>query len=74
MPTIANDAGSRLAGMRFGVPSAWVGVRSEGVWLQARFVTNPFYAAKGAYRGLFEDTNAVSHERSGSITVTGRSS
>lgn len=38
--------------------------------LRANFVTNPFIAAKGLYRGLFEDTNVVSHDRSGALTVT----
>ena len=38
--------------------------------LQANFVTNPFVATKGAYRGLFEVADPVSHERSGSFTAT----
>ena len=35
--------------------------------LQANFVTNPFIAVKGAYSGLFYETNRVLHESSGSF-------
>lgn len=42
----------------------------SNLMLRANFVTNPFVATKGTYRGLFEDTNVVSHDHSGSITAT----
>jgi hypothetical protein len=38
--------------------------------LRAHFVTNPFRAAKGAYRGLLEHNAGPAHERSGPISVT----
>jgi hypothetical protein len=38
--------------------------------LQARFVTNPFLAVKGQYRGLFNDTSQLANESSGAVTLT----
>ena len=37
--------------------------------LQANFVTNPFLALKGAFTGLFRETNTAHHQSSGSFTL-----
>ena len=38
--------------------------------LQANFVTNPFYATKGQYRGLFGNETEPAHASSGAATIT----
>lgn len=38
--------------------------------LQANFVTNPFYAVKGSYHGLFQATQPARHENSGAFTAS----
>jgi len=42
---------------------------SSNLILQANFVTNPFIALKGQYRGLFGETNLASPSSSGAVTV-----
>lgn len=41
-----------------------------GLWLQAHFVTSPFFAARGTYNGLFYETSGVRPESSGCFTLT----
>ena len=42
---------------------------SPGLALRANFVPNPFPARAGSYNGLFHETAAVRHERSGFVTA-----
>jgi hypothetical protein len=41
-----------------------------GMVLRANFVTNPFTPLKGTFTGLFCDTNIVTQESAGAVTVT----
>jgi hypothetical protein len=40
-----------------------------GLVVQANFMTNPFALRPGTYTGLLYDTNVVSHERAGLVTI-----
>ncbi len=40
-----------------------------GLVVQANFMTNPFALRPGTYTGLVYDTNVVSHERAGFVTI-----
>ena len=43
---------------------------TPGLELDANFIANPFIPAKGAYNGLFYQTNAIRHDNSGFITAS----
>lgn len=56
------DAATNAARIQF--------LMQSNLLLRARFVTNPFLAVKGTFRGLFSNIHQLAHESSGALTLT----